>query len=105
MADSSEELAEVGMVADLAENDILIVEIGGQEIAIFDLDGELHGLDNICTHQGGPLGEGKVEGECVYCPWHGHQFDIRTGEHGQISRLDTETYEVSERDGKIFVSI
>ena len=81
----------------------LVVEIGGDEIAIFRLDDGFHALDNVCTHQGGPLGEGKLENGCVYCPWHGHGFDVRTGEHLQMAPLDTTTVAVEERDGELYV--
>lgn len=82
----------------------LVVEADGEEIAIFRLDDGFYALDNVCTHQGGPLGEGKVEDGCVYCPWHGHAFDIRTGEHGQMDRLDTRSFAVEERAGDLYVS-
>ena len=52
----------------------------GKEIALFNIDGEFFALDNLCTHEEGPLAEGEVEGYEVTCPWHGAKFDIRTGE-------------------------
>ena len=54
-------------------------------IALFNVDGEFHALDGICPHQGGPLGKGKLTGCIVTCPWHGWQFDVKTGQH-QTSR-------------------
>ena len=44
------------------------------------VDGEFFALDNLCTHEEGPLSEGEIEGHEVTCPWHGAKFDIRTGE-------------------------
>lgn len=56
-----------------------LVEIEGKEIALFNAGGTLYALDNTCPHAGGPLAEGAVEGEQVECPWHGAQFNLKTG--------------------------
>lgn len=48
--------------------------------ALFNVDGEIFALDNVCPHAGGPLGEGSLEGTIVTCPWHGWSFDVKTGE-------------------------
>jgi nitrite reductase/ring-hydroxylating ferredoxin subunit len=55
------------------------VEANGISIALFNLDGSFYAIGNDCTHRGGPLAEGFVEGESVTCPWHGGQFNIKTG--------------------------
>lgn len=55
------------------------VEANGKQIALFNLDGNFYAIDNTCTHRGGPLAEGYVEGEEVTCPIHGAQFNITTG--------------------------
>jgi nitrite reductase/ring-hydroxylating ferredoxin subunit len=57
-----------------------LVEIGGQEIAIFNVGGAFHAIDNSCTHVGGPLCEGELNGTEVTCPWHGAAFDVTTGQ-------------------------
>ena len=51
----------------------------GRPIALFNVGGTFYALENECTHEGGPLGEGIVEGDHVYCPWHGAEFDVKTG--------------------------
>ncbi len=56
-----------------------LVEVGGQKIAIFNLAGSYYAIENTCPHRGGPLAEGKVEGEEVICPWHGSRFNVKTG--------------------------
>lgn len=55
------------------------VEVEGQSIAIFNLGGTFHAIQNDCPHRSGPLAEGTVEGEEVTCPWHGSRFNVRTG--------------------------
>ncbi len=56
-----------------------LVDAGGQTIAIFDLGGNYYAIENTCPHRGGPLAEGKMDGEEVICPWHGARFNIKTG--------------------------
>ncbi len=50
-------------------------------VALYNVDGVFHALDGVCPHQGGPLGRGVLEGCVVTCPWHGWQFDVRSGQH------------------------
>ena len=54
--------------------------IDGKCIALFNVDGEFHALESECTHEGAPLGNGPVRGTRVFCPAHGAEFDILTGE-------------------------
>jgi len=57
-----------------------LVEIDYVRIALFNLDGEIYAIEDVCTHDGGPLVEGTVVNKCeVQCPRHGARFDIRTG--------------------------
>ena len=56
-----------------------VVQVAGQPVAVFNIGGEFCAVYNICPHQGGPLGEGDLEGTVVTCPWHGWQFDVKTG--------------------------
>ena len=56
------------------------VEHDGRIYALFRLeDGSISAVDGICPHQGGPLADGPVHGTCVTCPWHGWEFDVKTG--------------------------
>jgi len=103
------------------ETDRVIVDVDGREVAVFDLGGEFYALANYCVHQGGPLCEGAVsgaltvdedleleydrEGEIISCPWHGWEFDIRTGEHLSQTGHRTPTYDVAVRDGSVYVEL
>ena len=60
--------------------------------AVFNVDGEFKALDGICPHQGGPLGKGTLNGCVVTCPWHGWQFDTRTGQQQINARIIHSTY-------------
>jgi len=75
----------------------------GREIALFNLDGCLYGLDNECPHMGGPLGEGEIEDSCIICPWHGWQFNIKTGECINMPGEDVKKIELVIRGEEIFM--
>ena len=53
--------------------------IEGQKIALFNVEGTYYVIGDTCTHRGGPLSEGDVQGTTVTCPWHGAHFDLKTG--------------------------
>src|SRR5712692_10270129 len=55
------------------------VNVVGASIAVFNVGGEFLAVENTCPHQGGPLGEGTLDGPVVTCPWHGWRYDVRTG--------------------------
>ena len=74
------EFVKVATVDDILPGQAKLVEVQGNEIAIFNLAGSYHAIDNSCTHVGGPLCEGKIDGREVTCPWHGATFDITTGQ-------------------------
>ena len=67
---------------------------GDRIVALFNVDGEFHALDGVCPHQGGPLGKGSLVGCIVTCPWHGWQFDVRSGQHQFSSQVVQPRYEV-----------
>ena len=72
----------------------IVAEVNGKILAVFNVDGNFHVIDNTCTHRGGPLGEGDVEGSVVTCPWHGWQFDVRTGACVNNPSSKVESYQV-----------
>ena len=55
------------------------VNIDNKEVAIFNIEGKFYAIDNQCTHAGGPLCEGELDGTTVTCPWHGATFDVGSG--------------------------
>ena len=57
----------------------LLAEIDGRAIAVFNVDGSYYAIDDVCTHDGGPLAEGDLQGAESRCPRHGARFDVRTG--------------------------
>ena len=69
----------VATTDELADQQAKLVEVEGQKIALFRVDGGFYALSDTCTHRRGPLSEGTVEGAEVTCPWHGATFDIGPG--------------------------
>lgn len=63
----------------LPEGTGMVLEVEGKEVALFNAAGTFHAIDNVCRHQGGPLGDGSLEGTTVMCPWHGWEYDVTTG--------------------------
>jgi nitrite reductase/ring-hydroxylating ferredoxin subunit len=57
------------------------VQVAGRTLALFNIGGTFHAIDDTCTHRGGPLSEGALNGTEVTCPWHGARFDVTTGRH------------------------
>ncbi len=74
------EFVRIASINDIPPGEMTIVEIEGQEIAIANVGGEFCAFQNDCTHKQGPLGEGILTGDVVECPFHGGQFNVRTGE-------------------------
>ncbi|QAU11553.1 thiamine pyrophosphate-binding protein [Halorubrum sp. BOL3-1] len=88
---------------ELPEGRVDAVSCGGTTVAMTHYDGEYAALNNSCPHQGGPLGEGSIETDCLRCPWHGWDFDPLTGETPGSHDDSVETFPVEERDDGIYV--
>lgn len=72
----------------------------GEKVALFNVGGKIHALADACSHRGGPLSEGEVEGTVVTCPWHGACFDLETGAAlGPPAVQGVKRYKVEAREG------
>lgn len=103
-----ENVAEFVTVADVSElkpGNCKMVEAGGATIALFNVAGAIYALENVCLHQGGPLGEGDLDGEIVTCPWHGWQYNVCTGELCEDAAMRVTTYPVRVDGTSIQVAI
>ncbi len=95
-------------VADLAEVPVgatRLVYFQGEQVALFNVDGQLYAIGNRCSHANGPLAEGQVEGTVVTCPWHNSQFDLVSGKplRAPASKA-VPAYQVKVDDGSIFLA-
>jgi nitrite reductase (NADH) small subunit len=73
-------LIKVAETKDVSPGTGKVVQAGGRSIALFNVAGIFHAIDNTCSHEGGPLGEGEISGDVVTCPWHNAEFNVKTGE-------------------------
>jgi glycine betaine catabolism B len=76
----SEDYGKVANKNDIQPSHMKEVQLDGENICLVNVEGKYYAINNICTHEGGPLADGTLEGYEVKCPWHGSKFDVRTGE-------------------------
>ena len=73
------EFVKVAETKDIAAGTGILVELGGERIALFNVNGTFYAIGDVCTHSEGPLSEGDLDGDVVTCPWHAAEFDVKTG--------------------------
>jgi sulfoxide reductase heme-binding subunit YedZ len=95
---------EVCSASEIPDDCAKTVFINGQNIAIFKYDGVISAVHNVCKHQMGPLGEGKIVDGCITCPWHGYQYLPQNGQAPAPFTETLHTYAVKVLDGKIWVN-
>ena len=83
----------------------LEVEHEGRVYALYNIDGIVSAIDGICPHQGGPLADGQLDGTTVTCPWHGWQFDVRSGKTPLGPKIKQPVYEVKIEGADILVAV
>lgn len=99
-------LIKIAKMSELAPGQFKSVEIEGERIALFNANGKLYALKDICTHDGGILTGGTVRGHIVECPRHGAQFDIRTGAVVRMpAYVSVETFTVHVEGEEVFVKL
>ena len=96
----------VAKVGEIAPGGVKVLRIGDQEIAVFNVACAYHAMDDVCTHDGGPLAEGLIEDHVIECPRHGAKFDIRTGAVlGMPATTPVTTYSVRVEGDEIQVAL
>lgn len=96
----------VAKVDEIPDSGKLLVECEEQLLVLFRVDGQYYCLDDVCTHDGGPLGEGELVGCEIACPRHGAKFDIRTGKALTMpATQDTRSHEVQVDGDQISVRL
>ena len=94
---------ELCAVSETPEQRARIFAIGGERVAVFRYDGRVSALSNVCRHQNGPLGEGKIVDGCVVCPWHGYQYRPASGTSPPPFRDKVSTYRVRVIGGSVWI--
>ena len=90
-------------VDEIPESRARIVTVAGERVAIFRHGGRLCALSNVCQHQNGPLGEGRILDGCVVCPWHGYQYDPASGRSPAPFSERVPTFNLRLEDRNVFV--
>ena len=98
------EFKKVASKADIPAGGGKTVELDGTSVAVFNVEGNFHAVDNTCLHQGGSLGEGSVDGSTVTCPLHGWQYDVKTGACSTNPQVKVKTYEVKIEGDDVLVA-
>ena len=99
--------------AELPANQMMIVVVGGKDVLLANVDGSYYAIANKCTHLGGSLAKGVLEGSIVTCPRHGSRFDVKTGKNVRGAKIgfikmnvrDEESYAVKVEGTDIMVGI
>ena len=95
----------VGRADEIRVGEGRVVDAGGKTLALFNVDGTYHAIDNTCSHRGGPLGEGDLDGAVVACPWHGWRWDVTTGANANNPAVKIACFPVTIEGGEIFVEL
>jgi nitrite reductase/ring-hydroxylating ferredoxin subunit len=93
----------VARVEDVPVGTVRALRVGEEDIAVAHCEDGIFATQGHCIHLKGPLGEGALDDCLLTCPWHGWQYDIRTGENTFDLAIRLETYEVDVDDGEIRV--
>jgi nitrite reductase/ring-hydroxylating ferredoxin subunit len=100
---NNRDYADCGPIESLKEGFGKTVSLGSERVAVFKHEGAIYALSNVCRHQGGPLGEGRIIDGCVTCPWHGYQYRPDTGISPPPYSDRVETFPVLVTRGRISV--
>jgi 3-phenylpropionate/trans-cinnamate dioxygenase ferredoxin subunit len=93
-------------VSDVPQGQVKVVEVGYEDVALCNVDGEIYAVANVCTHDDGPLGEGYLVGNEIECPRHGARFDVRSGEVRSLPAIvPIPTFEVKIEGDDILVDV
>ena len=100
------EFVTVAKTEDVPPGQARTYEVNGKSIALCNVDGTFYAIDDVCTHDGGPLGEGYLEGDQIECPRHGARFDVKTGRALTLPAvMPVKSYPVQVEDGGVKVQV
>jgi nitrite reductase/ring-hydroxylating ferredoxin subunit len=95
----------VGSTKDVPAGEGRVVEAAGRTVALFNVDGSFYALENACSHRGGPLGEGEVDGRVVTCPWHAWRWDVTSGANMNNPAVKMACFPVSVEGEQVWVEL
>lgn len=98
-------LIRFGPADSLPPGGVAELENNGAAYALCNVDGKLYCTEGVCPHAGGPLGQGTLNGTMLVCPWHGWEYDCRTGVNDFDEDVQVQTFPVVIEGGDIFVDV
>lgn len=98
------EFIKVAKTSDLAAGEKMLVEFDEEDVGLFNIDGVFYAISDVCTHDGGPLVEGKLEGDWIICPRHGARFNVKSGQQTMPALSPVPLYEVKIEGDDILIA-
>ena len=98
------EFIKVAKTSDLAPGEKMLVEYDEEDVGLFNIDGEIYAISDVCTHDNGPLVEGKLDNEWIICPRHGARFNVKTGQQTMPAFAPVPLYEVKIEGEDILIA-
>ena len=95
----------VAALSEIAPGTTKRVELAGLSMLLCNVDGAVYAIEDVCTHDGGPLDQGELEGTCVVCPRHGATFDVRSGDPTMPAVMPVATFPVDVRGEDVYVEL
>ena len=106
MEKTSTAFLKLAETADVAPGQVKVYEVQGRRIALCNVDGTFYAIDDVCTHDGGPLDQGELVGHQIECPRHGARFDVRSGRVLALPAvMPVRSYPVRVEDGVVKVGL
>jgi sulfoxide reductase heme-binding subunit YedZ len=102
-AGAGERWVDAGAAADIPEGRARVLLVGDERVAVFRHEGAVSAVSNVCRHQNGPLGEGRILGGLITCPWHGYQYRPRDGCSPPPFTEKVPTFDVRVEGGRVLV--
>jgi nitrite reductase (NADH) small subunit/3-phenylpropionate/trans-cinnamate dioxygenase ferredoxin subunit len=99
------EFVKVATTDQLTPGQGMTIQVNGEYVALFNVDGTFYAIDDTCPHSGGPLGQGFLEDCVVTCPWHGWRFNVTTGVSPIVSSISVKKYEVTVEGNDVLVAV
>jgi 3-phenylpropionate/trans-cinnamate dioxygenase ferredoxin subunit len=96
----------VARTSDIPPQRVAVFSVGDHDVAVCNVDGQFYAIDDVCTHDGGALDQGELEGDQIECPRHGARFDVRTGAATQLPAFEpVETHAVRVEGDTVQVGV
>ena len=98
------EFVKVARTTELAPGEKMLVEYDGEDVGIFNIDGEFYAISDVCTHDDGTLVEGRLDGDCIVCPRHGARFNVKTGAQTMPAFSPVPLYQITIEGDDILIA-